>query len=175
MTPLNLGRSLPIRDVRKLIWSYLDGNDFEVVKCAQNSKRVPVLDMKECIRKGHLDLLVYASRWNIIPDQICQLSAYHGHLEMLQWARANGCRWDAWTCIYASQNNHLEVLKWARENGCAWTSWICKFAAKNGNLEMLKWARANGCHWNKMTCEAALRGGHLELLQWARENGCPEE
>jgi len=43
-----------------------------------------------------------------------------GHLEVLQWMRANGCLWDERTCEIAAQNDHLEVLQWAHENGCPW-------------------------------------------------------
>ena len=43
-----------------------------------------------------------------------------GHLEVLQWARANGCPWDQRTCAYAATGGHLEVLQWARANGCPW-------------------------------------------------------
>ena len=39
-----------------------------------------------------------------------------GHLEVLKWARENGCQWDEWTCATAAEGGHLEVLKWAREN-----------------------------------------------------------
>ena len=35
-------------------------------------------------------------------------------LEVLQWARANGCDWDASTCSYAAEAGDLEMLKWAR-------------------------------------------------------------
>jgi len=43
-----------------------------------------------------------------------------GHLEVLKWARENGCPWDEDTCAGAAEGGHLEVLKWARENGCPW-------------------------------------------------------
>jgi hypothetical protein len=36
---------------------------------------------------------------------------------MLQWARANGCPWDEFTCAYAAEGGHLEMLQWARANG----------------------------------------------------------
>ena len=36
-------------------------------------------------------------------------AAQNGHLEVLQWAHANGCPWDKWACSYAAQNGHLEV------------------------------------------------------------------
>ena len=45
-------------------------------------------------------------------------AALNGHLEVLKWARENGCPWDSFTCSYAALNGHLEVLRWAKENGC---------------------------------------------------------
>ena len=54
----------------------------------------------------------------------------NGHLEVLKWARENGCDWDSNTCSYAAENGHLEVLKWARENGCEWDSDTCAYAAR---------------------------------------------
>jgi len=69
---------------------------------------------------------------------------------------------------YAAQRGHLEVLKWARENGCPWYEKTCAYAAAGGHLEVLKWARANGCPWDERTCTHAAEGGHLEVLKWAR-------
>ena len=45
-------------------------------------------------------------------------AAMEGHLEVLQWAHANGCPWDAGTCMFAAKGGHLKVLQWARANGC---------------------------------------------------------
>ena len=42
----------------------------------------------------------------------------NGHLEVLKWARYNGCHWDIYIYEYAAQNGHLEVLEWARDNSC---------------------------------------------------------
>ena len=104
----------------------------------------------------------------------CSAAALGGHLEVLQWARANGCPWDRWTCTadYAARGGSIEVLEWLRTNGCPWDSKTCKSAAEGGHLEVLQWLRANGCPWNEGT-EKAAEGGHLEVLQWLRANGCP--
>jgi hypothetical protein len=41
-----------------------------------------------------------------------------GHLEVLQWLRANGCPWDETTCAYAARRGgHSELLSWAQANG----------------------------------------------------------
>lgn len=102
-----------------------------------------------------------------------QNAAKEGYLEILKWARSNGCHWDESTCFYATSGGHLEVLKWARANGCPWNESTCAFAALKGHLEVLKWARSNGCPWDFYTCLHSAKGGHLEVLKWARENGCP--
>jgi hypothetical protein len=129
----------------------------------------------------------------------CAYAALNGHLEVLKWARLNGCPWDEmdvcicsgkWTsggipvgtfengcpwdeetCSYAAKNGHLEVLKWARLNGCPWDEWTCASAAENGHLEVLKWSRLNGCPWDEETCSYAAENGHLEVLKWAFQRG----
>jgi murein DD-endopeptidase MepM/ murein hydrolase activator NlpD len=42
----------------------------------------------------------------------------HLHLELLQWARAQGCPWDEEICALAAEGGHLEILQWARDQGC---------------------------------------------------------
>jgi hypothetical protein len=123
---------------------------------------------------GHLDILKWA-RANGCPwgRTTCAFAAEGGHLEVLQWARENDCPWDERTCATAAYGGHLDVLKWARENGYPWDERTCAYAAFGGNLEVLKWARENGCPWNEWTCTEAAEGGQLHILKWARENGCP--
>ena len=126
-------------------------------------------------RYGHLEVLQWA-RHNGCPwhDWTCALAAENGHLEVLQWARLNGCLWHESTCCCAALNGHLSVLQWARLNRCPWNAATCSFAAQHGHLEVLQWARLNGCPWDKWTCRNAAAQGHLEVLQWARVNGCIE-
>ena len=47
------------------------------------------------------DLFVGACAWIARP----------GNLEVLQWARENGCAWDSHTCACAAEGGHLEVLQ----------------------------------------------------------------
>jgi hypothetical protein len=46
------------------------------------------------------------------------MAAVGGHLEVLQWARANGCPWDEDTLRVARDEGHLEVVNWCIVNGC---------------------------------------------------------
>ena len=127
----------------------------------------------EAAKRGHLEMLQWA-RANGCPwhEGTCWQAALAGRLEVLQWARANGCPWNEVACAHAALGGHLEVLQWARANGAPWDDWTCTRAASGGHLEVLPWARANGCRWNALTCLYAAKVGHLEVLQWARANGC---
>jgi hypothetical protein len=129
-------------------------------------------EVLDTLRKKNM-LVRWTGIYKLTPEMYIGQVASKGWLSVVQWARANGCPWNAWTCAYAAEGGHLEVLKWARTNGCLWNENTCAYAAKGGHLRVLQWARANGCPWNADTCAFAAEGGHLEVLQWARANRCP--
>ena len=112
---------------------------------------------REAVKKGYLSTLQHMhSRGRLSRKKyLCEDAARGGHLEVLKWARENGCPWDERMCTYAAEGGHLEVLKWARENGCPWDEKMCWDAAYGGHLEVLKWARANGCPWDEETRQLA--------------------
>ena len=121
-----------------------------------------------------VELLAWAKangcRW---VKSMCNSIARGGHLAVLQWAREHGCPWDHGTCEHAAVGGHLEVLQWAREHHCPWGERTCALAAEGGHLAVLRWAREHGCPWGERTCQHAAMNGHLEVLQWAREHHCP--
>ena len=45
-------------------------------------------------------------------------AARHGRLEILQWARENGCPWDEETTRIAARYERLDLLAWAMDHGC---------------------------------------------------------
>jgi len=81
-----------------------------------------------------------------------KLVDFCGSVEMLAWAKDNGCPWEGRTCALLAGHGRLEMLEWAREHGCGWDE--------------------HGCEWDEEACAAAAEGGHLEVLTWAREHGC---
>ncbi len=86
---------------------------------------------------------------------------------MLQWARENGCAWDARTCSQAALAGHFDVLRWAFENGRKWDEDTCEFAAGSGRLDLLRWVRANGCPWKPAMCaRIAHKSGHKHVSDW---------
>ncbi len=122
---------------------------------------------------GHLDVLEWASNNNCKFDAItCSNAAKNGHLECLKSLRSIDCEWSYLTCARAAGNGHLDVLQWAHENGCDWNILTTVYAARDGQLKCLKYAHENGCEWNAWTCINAAHSGHFDCLKYARENGC---
>ena len=106
-------------------------------------------------------------------ESLCYDAAKKGHVEVLQWARSQGCPWNEWTCIRAIGGNQFEILKWAHARGCPWDISTCAVAASVGNLQILKWLKEHGCPWDENTTIMASKYGHFEILKWAYKNGCP--
>ena len=80
-------------------------------------------------------------------------AAHFGQLEALKYAREHGAPWESFTCALAARGGHLHVLQWLRADGCRllercpWDGRTCQFAAMNGHLHVLQWAYENGCAW----------------------------
>src|SRR5437899_1988986 len=64
-----------------------------------------------------LNLLPLSRETRQQARDFCALAAAHGYLNLINWARANGCPWNERTCEQAAEGGHLEVLQWARTNG----------------------------------------------------------
>ena len=125
-------------------------------------------------RHGNLALLMWMrdERKCHFDATVCTAAASGGQLEVLKWARMNGCEWNWGTCMMAACNGHLEVLQWVRENGCPWHKRTYCAAAANGHLHVLQWARENGRELDAEVLRELAANGHLHILQWAKENGC---
>ena len=52
-----------------------------------------------------------------IRREMCSDAALRGNLEVLTWAKENGCLVDNYMCAYAALGGHLHILKWAKEVG----------------------------------------------------------
>ena len=96
-------------------------------------------------------------------------AAEGGHLEVLQWARRNGCPWDDNTTAFAAREGRLEVLQWLRENECPCDERVCRLSAQRGHLNVLRWAHENGCPWDEGTWDTA----HKRCRPYLEEHECP--
>ena len=70
--------------------------------------------LKHLHRQGRLKLSQVEDTQKVLQQE----AAAQGQLEVLQWARENGCPWDNLTCCWAIQYGHIELLNWAVANGC---------------------------------------------------------
>jgi hypothetical protein len=70
-----------------------------------------------------------------------QCAVKQGSHNVLQFLHEIGCSWnvDVSTCAQAALFGHLNVLQWARANGCPWDENTCSEAASNGHLDVLHW------------------------------------
>ena len=120
-----------LRAVSRLMRDVVDETGLRVEEMtAEVAAQNGFLDtLKNKLQKGRLD-----------KQHMCENAALGGHLEVQQWARANGCPWDDWTCSGAARGGHLELMQWARANGCPWDENTRDAASRH----ILEWAVANG-------------------------------
>ena len=101
------------------------------------------LDEDNAVKLGWLSAVQRMQRGGRLgcPERtVCWAAAKGGHLEMLQWAQANGCPWSADTCKAVAEGGHLGILQWVRTNGCLWG--LHTRGVARGRV--LEWALANG-------------------------------
>ena len=76
----------------------------------------------EAARYGHLELVKWlcGEKGFAIDGWVMMEAAWSGNLELVQFLRGEGCPRTYNTCRRAVDGGHVEVLRWARENGCQW-------------------------------------------------------
>ena len=109
---------------------------------AETGLRLKELDEKRAVELGCVSAVQRMQRQGRLSRQerLCQAAARSGQLEELKVLRADG-----WL---AMGPGHVEILKWARANGCPW-DWRSRTCAKEkGHDDILEWAKANGVPGN---------------------------
>ena len=137
--------------------------------------RMPVgrVDLRRCRgRRPPGGAAVVASERRSVERGTCTYAAEGGHLEVLQWARANGCPWNEDPCSEPRQAATWRCCSGRARTALRGTSGLapCRERRPPGGA-------AVGASERLLRGTADLRlaagGGHLEVLQWARANGCP--
>ena len=124
-------------------------------------------------------LLAHGDRpWD---ESLCERAAQEGNLEMLQLLKTNAAPWNHLLVgVAAASSGHVEVLDWSKANGClfdqAYHETIAAAAASAGHVAVLEWASTNGCLFDEayfgIVVDAAARTGHVAVLEWSSVNGC---
>jgi hypothetical protein len=96
----------------------------------------------------------------------------HNACAVIEWARTNGCPWDASACAGAAKGGHLGLLQWLRRSGCPWDVLAYGWAMARGHTQIADWLIDNKCPakindlWKPAIC-----GGHIEIVGWLLEHG----
>ena len=86
---------------------------------------------------------------------------------MIQWARTQGCPWDAFTCSAAARAGHLELLRWCLDHDAPSDEETCCAAARGDHLEVLQLAVSRGCEWSlKAVQQAAEEMQAANVVEW---------
>ena len=104
-------------------------------------------------------------------DDPYQVAAIVGPLEIIQLLHSHDSEWDEDAIVEkAAEGGHLDIVQWAKENGCPLTESACQYAAGFGHFDTLKGLRDMGCPWDEGTTTYASTD---EIYNWATKNGCP--
>lgn len=133
-----------------------------------------------CAEGGHFTLLTWARGeagcpWGPAGARVCRFAARDGELDVLRWARQDGCPWDASACEAAAESGHLDVLDWAVSHGCDWGEDTLSAAAAAGKLNTLKWAvsQPSAPLLSARVFAAGAQSGSYRVLQWLLDQNCP--
>ncbi len=168
--------SIPDDATREII-KWLNPEEKQLLR-AVSRKFVPIINYER------VDLLKYGAfvgsveiceleipRSDSNPQDICEVAAARGHLNVLQWARSRGYPWTKRVFAKAAKYGHLHVLKWAHASGCPPNNKkLCEIATMRGDREILAWAQSVGYSWHSDMCAIAAAEGNLELLKWLRDD-----
>ena len=113
----------------------------------------------------------YSKGYNL--KNVCTYAVIGGHIDILKWARENGCPWDETTIVSAIKNGHLDVTKFILEQECLYKGNICNCAITFGQLEMLIWLQSEGYKTDEFSGVIAAGNGQLNILKYLWSNGHP--
>ena len=108
-------------------------------------------------------------------EQVCEMAAYNGSLEVLRYLRKHHCPWDDYSYEAAVDSSQIEVLKYLFENNCpiGLGSHVMSACAVKGDLNILKYLHSIGFYWNEQVCAHAVEHNHFDMLKYLHVNNCP--
>ena len=119
----------PLKRVNKMFY------EFERMPHRMEAVAEEVKKRREIFSSNELKMVPYVSSVNLLQwalDElemprglVCRAIAYSGHLDVLQWARAQDppCDWDEYVCSFAADSGYLDVIEWLRTQNLP-ASWL---------------------------------------------------
>lgn len=144
------------------------------------------------VKDGHLNVIQYLYRNNIIDNRCFHVAAEMGHLRIVEWAvkmeyisinnlAGSFARAGDITSLQkiatltkedCSRSKDIETLKWFRSMNVPWDYGVCFKATWARNIPLLKYAVLNGCPVEEETFAIACECRNIELLKFLRSYGC---
>ena len=123
-----------------------------------------------CANRDRFDVGLYKER---NPSAHAALG---GNLEILKQTVALGYPLTTEVMVKACSSGNLEMVQWARHNGCPWDEFAMLGALRGSKnfdfLPIIKWMRSNGWEWTWETELSAAHAFSYETYAWIRDNGC---
>lgn len=144
---------------------------FPLYSLAQDPRifRLPFLEwafpQPGCSLHGHMCRHTYF-------DDVCEIAAQRGNLEVLKWLHARGHFIGRTTASIAASGQHYDILEYLLRQNCPWDSDCTTAVATAGNLPLLIWLVINGCNLSKEASAGAARFGHVEVLEYLQTQRC---
>lgn len=172
------------KDITNLIISTLKDADKCMLKnCCKNLYDIvkinKIIKLEKFIKHSSVNQFIYLED-TMNRENICQIAAVTGNLELLQYAYNNKYSYHSCDWKLVCKNGHFEILKWAfSENILKNRYCYTTYASQSQSKYSLKfnYPVQNIVHImpNTLICEEAKKNNHLEILKWARENNFPED
>lgn len=110
--------------------------------------------------------------------EACKRAVNGGHLSVVEWIFDNYCGWYPSFGVSAAEHGHVRILQWARANGLEFAASLCSPAAlRNGHLHVLQWLYDNQLVSTNQTLIYDLlystTCNWLNILRWLKRNGYP--
>lgn len=130
-----------------------------------------------CARENHHNMIkklhtVCRQTYLARSDQLLKGAAFGGHLQLLQWLRANGCHIDGGIISYAAKGGQLCTFRWLLSHGYGTYSSSMMYAVENSNTKILEWLKSRGHVFDTLAWDYAVAHGTINSLSWLLENGC---
>jgi len=124
--------------------------------------------------RGDLPMLEWVLENCPLPDEeledLLDVSAYSGSLEMVEYLRKAGYRWSKKFYSNAGTAGHVHLLQYALVNGCPYDEYVSNAAARRGNMVALAFFVENlDKPWNEKSLEKLLQGGSIQALNYYRD------
>ena len=106
---------------------------------------------------------------SLSTDVFCRAAAKHGAIDVMTWARENGCPWEVFHPLPTTTRTKADQLT-TYHNANQTT---IRTAARGGHTRFIETARQLGCQWGLHPMYDAAVRGHLETLRRMHELDCP--